>query len=125
MKKFYIDRPFDEILDEAKHAYEKQESLVEYLRKALSEYNKDYEISKYKEQAEDIRNHSLLIMSDREMKDEKAFREHHYELHNGGKYKSIANTYVYELTGTGLGCLIKIKCPICGEEKDITDTDSW
>lgn len=33
--------------------------------------------------------------------------------------------YLYELTGTGIGTAITIKCPVCGEEKDITDYDCW
>lgn len=28
-------------------------------------------------------------------------------------------------TGTGIGTLLKVKCPICGEEEDITDLDTW
>ena len=27
--------------------------------------------------------------------------------------------------GTGIGTLLRVKCPICGEEKDITDIGAW
>lgn len=28
-------------------------------------------------------------------------------------------------TGTGFGTLLTVKCPICGKEQDITDTEAW
>ena len=92
----------------------------------MQEWNKDTEIQKYKETVKYIRNHSLFIMSDKEFKADKEFREQHYKmcaepLHS----KTAGNTYIYELTGTGLGTCITITCPICGQSKDITDTDSW
>ena len=65
-------------------------------------------------------------MSDKEAKVARDFRQRHYEqcalpLNS----KSAGNTYIYELTGTGLGTCIKITCPICGQSEDITDIDSW
>lgn len=42
-------------------------------------------------------------------------------------WKSCNNpsNFIYDLTGTGIGTVIKIKCPVCGEEQDITDYDCW
>ena len=38
----------------------------------------------------------------------------------------LGNFYLsYKITPTGIGDIIKIKCEQCGEEKDITDIDSW
>lgn len=28
-------------------------------------------------------------------------------------------------TGTGIGTILYVKCPICGEEEDITDMEAW
>lgn len=28
-------------------------------------------------------------------------------------------------TGTGIGVILKVVCPICGESEDITDTEVW
>jgi len=39
--------------------------------------------------------------------------------------RASGNTYIYTLTGTGIGACIKVKCPVCGEEEDITDISSW
>ena len=61
----------------------------------------------------------LAQISDNEKKAERAFRDSHYKsCKNGSKY-------LYELTGTGIGTAITIKCPVCGEEKNITDYDCW
>jgi len=60
------------------------------------------------------------------MKDLEAFRKEHYEKCALPKRsKAVGNTYIYEITGTGLGPIIKITCPICNKSLDVTDTDSW
>ena len=38
---------------------------------------------------------------------------------NGGKCPYLIPT------GTGIGTILHVKCPICGEEEDITDGDVW
>lgn len=38
---------------------------------------------------------------------------------NGGKCPYIIPT------GTGIGTILKVVCPICGEQEDITDMDVW
>lgn len=43
---------------------------------------------------------------------------HHQSCKNGSRF-------IYDLQGTGIGTIVKIKCPICGKEEDITDLDSW
>lgn len=39
--------------------------------------------------------------------------------YNGGRAPYLVPT------GTGLGVLLKVVCPICGESKDITDVGAW
>lgn len=38
---------------------------------------------------------------------------------NGGKVPYLIPNH------TGIGTILKVKCQICGEEKDITDTEVW
>ena len=105
------------------------ENIVEYINdceneknnalKKLEEFNKDEEILKLKETLNKSRKNSLLEMSDKEKLAEEEFRKIHYNKCKNG------NRFSYELTGTGIGIIIKISCPICKEEKDITDTSSW
>ena len=122
----YLIEDFDTCIENLRESYNDMKKTVDYMRNQLNSWNKDEEIQKYKAAAEDARHHSLLQLSDNEVKAIKDFRDKHYKkcaepLHN----KAAGNTYIYELTGTGLGTCIKITCPICGETKDITDTDNW
>ncbi len=48
-----------------------------------------------------------------------AFRKHHFA------YCDNPGDYDFSIRESGLGQAIKIKCPICGEESDITDTSMW
>lgn len=117
---------FDKLLADLKGAYAQNVQCIERLQHKLDSWNKDEEIRKYRDEAEDARRHSLISMSDKEMEANKAFRKKHYEscakpMHS----KAVGNTYIYEITGTGIGTIIKITCPLCGESEDITDTDSW
>jgi len=119
-------KDIDTICKNLRDTYEGLEDQVEYYKKKLEEYNKDSEIQKYKAEIQELRSRSLLLMSDKEAKAARDFRNRHYEkcalpLNS----KSAGNTYIYELTGTGLGTCIKITCPICGQSEDITDIDSW
>lgn len=87
--------------------------------KQLHEFRKDKEIVKLENEIENIRNHSLQVLTDKEKERIKEFRNRHYNKCNNG------GTYWFQLTGTGIGTAITIKCDMCGEEEDITDTESW
>ena len=116
---------FEDLLGELKDKYTSVCYVNEKLQERLREYNKDEEIASRNDMIKRLEKNALLIMSDKETENRLKFIERHYKLHNNGKFKAIGNTYIYSLTGTGLGTLITIKCPICGEEEDITDTNSW
>ena len=125
LKCHFISYNMDYYLGKAKELYEIEQEERREAQKRLAEFNKDDEIAELREQLTRTRKYSLMNMSDKEYEAAKAFREKHWQMHNGGQSKGVANTYQYELTGTVIGTCIKIRCPICGEEKDITDIDSW
>lgn len=121
-----FDKDFDSIILDLQNLYECEVRRADELQEKLDGWNKDAEIQKYKDRAENISRHSLISLSDKELESEKAFRKKHYEscarpLHS----KAAGNTYIYEITGTGIGTIITVKCPICGESEDITDISSW
>lgn len=89
------------------------------LRSQIKKFNKDAEIQAKDKELKSVRDHALCVMSDKESKARRIFVEQHY------KSCGNAGTYIYELSGTGIGTVIKIKCPVCGVEEDITDIDSW
>lgn len=61
----------------------------------------------------------LHVFHGKEAERYKAFRHYHYVKCNNARHVIVL------LSGTGLGEAIRVKCPICGEEKDITDCDAW
>ena len=102
---------------------------IDLLQKDKEDYRKDYINAKqevYKDEVverlnkelERYRNNSLQVLSDKEISQFREFKYNHY--------KSCGTNDVYVLLSpTGIGTIIKLKCPKCKEELDITDIDSW
>ena len=109
----------EKLLSSVQKEYERQVEETEYYRKKYEEFRKDTEIQMLESEIKDIRRRSLLLMSEAEYSANRRFMNHHYEKCGNG------NTFQYELHGTGVGIAIRVKCPVCGEQEDITDTDSW
>lgn len=118
---------FDKAIQKLKDSYEYMQEKVKRMQETLKEWNKDEEIQKLKEEKEYITSHCLLNgLSDKEIAAIKDFKEKHYKTCCGnGKYKSKGNTWRYEISGTGLGPIIKIQCVECNAEEDVTDIDNW
>ena len=102
---------------------------IDLLQKDKEDYRKDYINAKqeiYKDEVverlnkelERYRKNSLQVLSDKEMLQFKEFKHSHY------KSCGTSDTWVL-LSPTGIGTAIKLKCPKCGEELDITDCDHW
>ncbi len=89
------------------------------LRKKLDEYNKEDEVQKKQDELNEVYDRSLVVMTDLEYERQQSFMKKHSE--------SCKNPYnfLYELVGTGIGTVIKIKCPMCEAEEDITDYAAW
>ena len=102
---------------------------IDLLQKDKEDYRKDYINAKqeiYKDEVveglnkelERYRNNSLQVLSDKEMLQFKEFKHSHY--------KSCGTSDVWVLLSpTGIGTAIKLKCPKCLAELDITDCDHW
>lgn len=116
-----ITRSFDECLKEMREINESQQSTIEYLREKLRTYDKEKEIVERDEEISRLRNHSICVMSDKEMDADVKFRTKHWK-DTGCKN---GNHYIYDLVGTGFGTDIRIICPVCGESENITDITSW
>ena len=122
---FYFDYNVPELTERINEQFERLKKENAELREQLCTFNRDEEIEQLKKTNARLRKYSLMNMSEKEYLANNGFISRHWQEHNNGNLKGIANTYLYELTGTGIGTAIKIKCPICGEEEDITDTDNW
>ena len=108
-----------ELLEGVQEEYDRQVSLVDYFRKQCEEFRKDDEIKKLEEQLSEVRHYSLHVMNEEEYVENAAFRAAHYMKCRNG------STFQYELTGTGIGTMISVICPRCGERKDITSFANW
>ena len=85
---------------------------------ARQEVYKDEVVERLNKELERYRNNSLQVLSDKEMSQFKEFKYSHY--------KSCGTSDVWVLLSpTGIGTAIKLKCPKCLAELDITDCDHW
>ena len=101
-----------DLLQKDKESYRK-----DYIN-ARQEVYKDEVVERLNEELERYRKNSLQVLSDKEMLQFKEFKYSHY--------KSCGTSDVWVLLSpTGIGTAIKLKCPKCGEELDITDCDHW
>lgn len=89
------------------------------LRDTLNSYNKDEEIAKLKTEMKELWDNSLFVLYPKEKDRIKEFEQIHYE-----KCRN-SNEYTYHMTGTGIGTVVKVQCPVCKEIQDVTDVDSW
>lgn len=89
------------------------------LRATIKRYDKESGIKAKEDEIQSIQKRAISVLSPVEYDRDRAFRERHYQLCKNG------SRFIYDLQGTGIGTIVKIKCPICGKEEDITDLDSW
>lgn len=118
-----IDAEFtmEELLAMVKDKYDSMCTKLEHCQKQLTEFSAQDEIKKANEYAESIREHSLFTMSAKEAEAIKEFKAKHFSCQSD----RLSTSYEYVLTGTGIGTAISIRCPVCGEEKNVTDYDMW
>ena len=96
---------------------DKEDYRKDYIN-AKQEVYKDEVIERLNKELERYRNNSLQVLSDKEISQFREFKYNHYI--------SCGTNDVYVLLSpTGIGTIIKLKCPKCSEEVDITDIDSW
>ena len=96
---------------------DKEDYRKDYIN-AKQEVYKDEVIERLNKELERYRNNSLQVLSDKEMSQFREFKHSHY------KTCGTSDVCVL-LSPTGIGTIIKLKCPKCKEELDITDIDSW
>ena len=96
---------------------DKEDYRKDYIN-AKQEVYKDEVIERLNKELERYRENSLQVLSDKEMSQFKEFKYSHY--------KTCGSSDVWVLLSpTGIGTAIKLKCPKCEEELDITDINHW
>ena len=117
---------FDNIQDllaKVQKQYDALEEENQRLRNELFNYSKEEEVKKAKDHAKYIADHALLLMSDDEIAAAAEFKKKHYE--KCYPKAKVTSSWIYRLSGTGIGTVIEITCPYCKESADITDISSW
>lgn len=110
--KYYEER-VEELEEKNKQLYTNAESIV----------RKDYEkqINNLKEQL-NLSYGEFASQKEKEAYDE--FEKEHMHDRLTSRYNGGRAPYLVP-TGTGIGIILKVVCPICGESKEITDTSVW
>ena len=96
---------------------DKEDYRKDYIN-ARQEVYKDEVVERLNKELERYRNNSLQVLSNKEMSQFREFKHSHY------KTCGTSDVCVL-LSPTGIGTIIKLKCPKCSEEVDITDCDHW
>lgn len=110
-----IQRSLDSIKQSANYLLRDNKAL----RSTLNRYDKEAGIKAKEDEIQSIQQRAITVLSPLEYERCKAFREHHYQTCKNG------SRFIYDLQGTGIGTITKIRCPVCGIEEDITDVDCW
>lgn len=92
----------------------KLESRIVDLTREIKNYDKDIEIAKRDAEIENLQKHAIISTDNKTRPILEGFRKKHY------KKCGNDNHYIYDVIGTGLGPIIKVCCPKCKKEIDIS-----
>lgn len=109
-----------ELSDKIELMQEDHNDLVESYRKLKDEKFKDEEIKRLKEELDFYQRNTLVTLSDKQRENARRFQKEHYENCETGMM-----SFKYTIIPTGIGNVVEIRCPKCGEILDLTDYDLW
>ena len=108
----------DDMLKQLKDYIDLLKKDKEAYAKRLREYNKDEKIVELEREIERLWDNSIYVCIGKEKELYDEFKKDHY--------KSCGTSdIIITLSPIGIGTVIKVKCPVCGEEEDITDINCW
>ena len=110
------------------HYYEEANKQLIELNNRLTENAEQVVREDYKDQIDYLNERLNLsygeFASEKELQAYKDFTNRH--MHNRAESKANGGLAPYIIPNyTGLGCIKKVVCQICGESEDITDTEAW
>ena len=115
-----VKEMLQELSDKIELMQEDHNDLVESYRKLKDEKFKDEEIKRLKEELDFYQRNTLVTLSDKQRENARRFQKEHYENCETGKV-----SFKYTIIPTGIGNVVEIRCPKCGEILDLTDYDLW
>lgn len=110
------------------HYYEEANKQLIELNNRLTENAEQVVRKDYEKQINDLNERLNLsygeFASEKELQAYKDFTNRH--MHNRAESKANGGLAPYIIPHyTGIGCIKKVVCQICGESEDITDTEVW
>lgn len=115
-----VKKMLQELSDKIELMQEDYDDLVESYRKLKDEKFKDEEIKRLKEELDFYQRNTLVTLSDKQRENARRFQKEHYENCETGMM-----SFKYTIIPTGIGNVVEIRCPKCGEILDLTDYDLW
>lgn len=115
-----VKKMLQELSDKIELMQEDHDDLVESYRKLKDEKFKDEEIKRLKKELDFYQRNTLVTLSDKQRENARRFQKEHYENCKTGKV-----SFKYTIIPTGIGNVVEIRCPKCGEILDLTDYDMW
>ena len=115
-----VKKMLQELSDKIELMQEDHNDLVESYRKLKDEKFKDEEIKRLKEELDFYQRNTLVTLSDKQREMARNFQKEHYENCETGR-----TSFKYTIIPTGIGNVVEIRCPKCGEILDLTDYDLW
>ena len=115
-----VKKMLQELSDKIELMQEDHDDLVESYRKLKDEKFKDEEIKRLKEELDFYQRNTLVTLSDKQRENARCFQKEHYENCDTGMM-----SFKYTIIPTGIGNVVEIRCPKCGEILDLTDYDLW
>ena len=115
-----VKKMLQELSDKIELMQEDHNDLVESYRKLKDEKFKDEEIKRLKEELDFYQRNTLVTLSDKQREMARNFQKEHYENCETGM-----RSFKYTIIPTGIGNVVEIRCPKCGEILDLTDYDLW
>ena len=115
-----VKEMLQELSDKIELMQEDHDDLAESYRKLKDEKFKDEEIKRLKEELDFYQRNTLVTLSDKQRENARRFQKEHYENCETGKV-----SFKYTIIPTGIGNVVEIRCPKCGEILDLTDYDLW
>ena len=115
-----VKKMLQELSDKIELMQEDHDDLVESYRKLKDEKFKDEEIKRLKEELDFYQRNTLVTLSDKQRENARLFQKEHYENCETGMI-----SFKYTIIPTGIGNVVEIRCPKCGEILDLTDYDLW
>lgn len=115
-----VKKMLQELSDKIELMQEDHDDLAESYRKLKDEKFKDEEIKRLKKELDFYQRNTLVTLSDKQRENARRFQKEHYENCETGMM-----SFKYTIIPTGIGNVVEIRCPKCGEILDLTDYDLW